>query len=291
MKGNAFVGVARALGELKIDDQIKRVIGSSAGAIFAGAIACRIPHDTLADIISGTDFSKFKDSKWGVVGEGLRLVEEMGIYEGRYFYEWYGDLLQEYVNDRKITLQGVYERFGIDLVITTTDLTKRRLVFLNRQDYPEMQVRDAVRRSMSIPVFFVPIRETDSEGLEHIYVDGGCTDNFPISYFDGLYSTPSEAFGKTLGFDLERGTEPTDPAQYRDETDKINNVIDLVISLLNTTIETIERVRLTPLDQFRTVDIMIGDCEGTDFDMPREKIKELGEIGYRCTMSFFEGIA
>ena len=280
MKGNAFAGVDRAFAELGLWPQIKRFIGSSAGAIFAGAAACRIPYKDMAAEIASTDFSKFEDSSWGVVGEGVRLVEYLGFYEGAYFYDWYGNLLEKYIGDKEITLQGVYDRFGSDLVITTTDLTKKKLVFLTRHNYPTLKLCDAVRRSMSIPVFYVPIKEVDDQGLTHLLVDGSCTDNFPLKYFDNLYPTAEEAFGKTIGFDLEDS----------DQTDEINNIIDLVATLINTTIEVIEQLRLSPDDKYRTVYIKTWNYSSTDFNMSSADIQKLVESGYKSTMEFFENL-
>ncbi len=278
MKGNAFLGVDRAFTKLGIWPQIKRFIGSSAGAIFAGAKACRVPFEDMATIIENTDFSQFRDSSWGVVGEGIRIIEYLGWYEGEYFYNWYGKLLEKMVEDKKITLQGVYEKFGSELVITTTDLTKKKLVYLNRIDNPDLELRDAVRRSMSIPVFYVPVRIVEPDGLTHIYVDGGCTNNYPLDYFDDCYSSKEEAFGKTIGFDLENDS---------DQTIEINNVIDLVTTLIHTTIETIEQVRLAPHDSLRSIEIDTGDYKATDFDMKKEDICKLADAGYTATMQFF----
>lgn len=278
MKGTAFVGVDRALTELNVWPQIKRFIGSSAGAIFASAAACRISHTDLAEIIDKTDFSKFKDAEWGIAGEGYRLIEELGMYKGEYFYNWYGDILEKYVRDRSITFQGVYERFGTELVITTTDLTDQKLIYMDRYNYPNLQIRDAVRQSMSIPVFYVPVTVIDDKGVAHIMVDGGCTNNYPLNYFDYLYSSPEEAFGKTIGFDLE---------DDQIQNVKINNVLDLVTQLINTAICVIEKVRLTPEDKYRSIAINTNNYKSTDFDMPKHNITQLIENGYNSTIKFF----
>ena len=149
MTGNAFVGVNRALTELELWPQIKRFIGSSACAIYAGCAACRIPYEKMNQLIVDTDFSEFCDSPWGIVGKAGRIVEYMGLYNGDYFYNWYRNILQETIGDPDITFQGVYTRFNSELVITTTDLTVRELVYLNHKYNPDMKITDAVRRSMS----------------------------------------------------------------------------------------------------------------------------------------------
>lgn len=274
MKGLTFVGVDRAMSEAGLWPQIKRFIGSSAGAIFAGASACRIPFDDLEDYVLSTDFSKFKDSKWGVT-ESYRLYEYLGLYPGDYFYNWYGNLLQKYIQDSEITLQGVYERFGTDLTITTTDLTLRKVIYMDRRNNPDLKLKDAVRRSMSIPLVFEPIQTIEDEET-HVYIDGGCTNNYPIDYFDNLYT--HSAFTRTLGFDLISDYEKS----------SVDSIQGLLTALINTGIETIEDVRMSPEDVKRSVMINTGNVVSTDFNMSREEIRKLIDIGYEMTKIFLE---
>lgn len=277
MKGNAFVGVDKALTELGLWNQIKRFIGSSAGAIFAAAAACRIPYSKMKEIIDKTDYSKFKDTPWGIIGEGARIYEYLGLYDGAYFYNWYGSLLAECVGNSDITFQEVYTQFKSELVITTTDLTIKKLVYISRETDPDLPIRDAIRRSMSIPTFYIPIVVRDDKGIDHVYVDGGCSNNFPIDYFDKIYSTPEEAFSKTIGFNLQEDTGVC----------KINNIIDLMNALVNTEIEEIQRIRLKPKDPLRIIDIPTFDLSSTDFSMSKENIERLEKSGYDSTMHFF----
>lgn len=279
MKGNAFIGVDRAFTELGLWSQIKRFIGSSAGAIFAGTAACRIPCEKLEEIIKKTDYTKFKDDEWGIAGDGYRLIEYMGLYKGDYFYEWYGNLLEECIDDRYITLQGIYDRFGTELVITTTDLTEQCVVYMNRHNNPDLQLRDAVRRSMSIPVFYTPIIETDDKDVKHVYVDGGCTNNYPLNYFDKLYPSQT-AFEKTIGFDLESDQEPV----------IVTGLISLVTSLINTTIKVIEKSRFTEEDKYRSIFINTTGFTATDFDITEQDIDRLINKGYNQTMKFFKAL-
>lgn len=264
MKGLAFVGVDKALTELGLWKNIKRFIGSSAGAIFASAAACRIPFDTMLKEIDNTDFTKFKDSHWGWFSDGYYLYEESGIYKGDYFYNWYRDLLKKYVGNPDITFEEVYKIYGTQLVITTTNLTKHKLIYLNRNEHPNEKLCDAVRKSMSIPVFFTPVIENGD-----VYVDGGITNNFPLDYFDTINN-------KTLGFYLDENIN----------YGEINNVIKLVISVINTCIETIEKNNLKDSDKNRIVHIKTWDYSPIDFHMSKQDINKLIESGYNATIDF-----
>ncbi len=60
------------------------------------------------------------------------------------------------------------------------DILATRLSQVYSKDHsPALPVADAVRRSMSIPLFFAAVRESDD-----LFVDGGVLDNYPIRLFD-----------------------------------------------------------------------------------------------------------
>lgn len=280
MKGNSFLGVLKAFDELKIREQLKGFVGSSAGAIFAGIVACKITHTQLEKEMKETDYTKFKDSTFGIAGETVSLFEDLGLYKGDYFEDWYEKILAKYTGTEKITLKGVYDRYGTNLVITTTDLTTQTLVYMTKDTHPNVPVSHAVRRSMAIPLFFTPVRDTDTEGVEHVYVDGGCTNNYPISYFDSQYSTQELALTKTIGFDLENTCGQDFP--------KVTSLLTLVESLVDTVLETIEEIRLTAADKIRTIEIDVFDYQTTDFNLTKKDIEKLENSGYRSTIEFFE---
>ena len=80
-----------------------------------------------------------------------------------------------------------------------SDITARRLLVLPRDatrfgvDPDDLGVAEAVRMSMSIPIFFEPWRwvakpdeQSPGEGEEHLIVDGGVLSNFPVWLFDSV---------------------------------------------------------------------------------------------------------
>lgn len=73
----------------------------------------------------------------------------------------------------------------------------------SRETFPAIKIKDAVRISMSVPLYFRAVfidskgktysRQNKSRTL-HIVVDGGITGNFPIHLFDSVAITA----GKTM---------------------------------------------------------------------------------------------
>jgi len=268
IRGIAFIGVLKALEELHKVKGIKRYIGSSAGAIFAGAMACGYDSEQMKQLVLTTDFTQFMDGNWGQIGSVMRLVYYWGIYNGDYFYNWYGKVLEKTCGNPDITFLEAYIQFDKELYITGSNISTRQIHYFCRDSYPNMKIRDAVRISMSIPIFYVPVFHEKC-----YWVDGGYLDNYPLAYFD-----PMPFFGETLGFRL-----------YPDKTipEPINNITDFVTNLLETAVEQIDKLRLKPGDEMRSVPIHTFDIKSTDFYITKQQMEMLIESGYKSTIEFF----
>ena len=66
-----------------------------------------------------------------------------------------------------------------NLHLVATNLPTRLSQVYSKDHSPALPVAEAVRRSISIPLFFVAVRESDD-----LFVDGGVLNNYPIRLFD-----------------------------------------------------------------------------------------------------------
>lgn len=267
IKGVSYVGVASYLQQKNIIS--KRFVSSSAGSIFGGMLACNASSEFMEDVVKSTDFVKFMDG-WGwTIGLSYRLYWKMGMYNGDYFKSWYGDLLKKLTGDSDITLKEIFDRYGNEIIVTTTDLNNRKTCFLNYRTHPDLCLKDAVRMSMSLPVFYVPVLYN---GI--YYIDGGYLDNFPIDYLDMYH--PDE---QVLGFKMTGGV-----------SNKITGWDTLMMNLLESAVEKIENLEIRDDDICRTVNIDTFGIVCTDFDISAETINKLIESGYNATEKFFESL-
>lgn len=95
-----------------------------------------------------------------------------------------------------ITFKEHFEKTGIELVLTSVNLSLRQMFYLSYKTTPNLCVADAVRMSMSIPGFFKPVhilpehlKDKEYTQLEKVilpgfWVDGGVVNNNPIHAFD-----------------------------------------------------------------------------------------------------------
>src|SRR5262249_32780115 len=147
----------------------RRVSGTSAGGIVGALVAAGLTGDTLTEAAMRLRYEKFADKvpldRIPMLGPGLALLLDDGLYRGDYARGWvadglallgvhtFGDLA---LDDPQLPPEQRYK-----LVVTCADVTLGRLIRLPwdyRSVYgldPDKQpVADAVRASMSIPLLF-----------------------------------------------------------------------------------------------------------------------------------------
>jgi NTE family protein len=172
VKGIGLVGAYRELADAGY--RVRRVAGTSAGAIVGALIAAGAPPEALTQTMREIDYRRFEDKgfldHFGVAGRGLSVLFEKGIYEGAYLRDWLHGLLSDVgaatFGDLRITDDpdsSLPPERAYRLVVLTSDVSRGRLVRLP-WDYPrygldpdEQFVADAVRASMSIPIFYEPV--------------------------------------------------------------------------------------------------------------------------------------
>lgn len=201
VKGIALVG---AVDRLLARFQVRRVAGTSAGAILASLIAAGYTREELRAAMASLPYDKVPDRVLPVplVGEAAGFFACDGLYRGAFIEEWVAEHLAEKGVHTFADLplepdEGADPLLYTDdhaykLVVTATDITRGRGLRLP-WDYRDafgldpagQSVAEAVRMSLSIPLFFVPRELEDMQsGKASRIVDGGVMSNFPVEIFD-----------------------------------------------------------------------------------------------------------
>ncbi|MDP1850065.1 MAG: patatin-like phospholipase family protein [Solirubrobacteraceae bacterium] len=200
MKGIGLAGAVTAL--LRAGYAFQRVAGTSAGAIVGALLAAGVGERGLSDAMARLRYERVPDRgppRLPILSEGLSLLHSAGAYEGDYIHGFVRDQLER-VGVR--TFADLRRTDGGDdvnlpperryrLVVTATDVTRGRLLRLPWDygllglDPDEQIVADAVRASISIPLYFDPVIVRDGvTGEPTTLVDGGVLSNYPIETFD-----------------------------------------------------------------------------------------------------------
>ena len=163
IRGIAYCGAIHELENRGMLPLIEKVGGTSAGAITALCVSLGYSSDEIAGLLYSTNFSKFNDGKFFFAGGINRMNKYFGWYRGEKFVKWLEKIIVKKTGNADISFEELYKKGFKDLYITATILNAQKLVVLSRKTYPRMKIKDAVRISISIPLYFEAVF-IDKEG-------------------------------------------------------------------------------------------------------------------------------
>lgn len=283
------VGLVGAIAALAADGyRFPRVAGSSAGAVVASLTAALQaagqPLTRLAEIMRNVDYAKLADpsllGRLPLVGGVVALLCSDGLYRGDYLERLLTDLLDELgvrtFADLRTGEQST--RYAWSLVVTASDLSRRRLVRIPWDldmygiDPDEFPVARAVRASSAIPFVFEPVRVHGAT-----WVDGGLLSDFPIRLFDRSSADPSwPTFGIRLS--ARPGLPSTHP---------IGGPLSLGIATLETLLSNQDIAYLDdPCTVRRTIFVPADDVSPIDFDITAAQRDTLYQRGLQAGERF-----
>lgn len=295
VKGVGLVGALAVLEERGY--RVRHVAGASAGAIVAVLLAAGYSAAELLTIAQTTGFKDLRDRDWvdriPLLGGPISIFKDHGIYEGDRLVNWMRGLLAE----RGIKTFGDLETQTADArpvfrhvaQVIVSDLTERSLLVLPRDahklgiDPSNLDVALAVRMSVSIPIFFEPVRFTNPRtGRQHVLVDGGLLSNFPVWLFDD----EEEAGCPTLGIRLDE--EDEEEGRSRTNGLALDSVLGFVKGLAQTAVSAHDRHYLERSNFDRTIGVPSLGVGTTDFDISPEVSRALYESGRLAADAFLD---
>jgi NTE family protein len=300
VKGIAYAGALEVLEQQNILPDIRRVAGTSAGAITAALVALGATSREVAEIVGGTHFRDFMDDSFGVIRDMDRLIEHYGWFKGDAFADWMRKQILVLCGDGEITfakLEAQVRQPGSqrrELFVVGTNLTLQMPMVYSAETTPDLPVWQAARISMSIPLFFASVFQD-----RQVLVDGGVTWNYPLDLFDDRkyvaagdpwvpapvdYPTGYDAnhiFNKqTLGFRVDTQDEiKAEKEAWRLPPAQIDDFVDYLKVLVGYMGDMANKLHLHTNDWHRTVAIDAAGVRTTDFDLPDARVTLLTDNG------------
>ena len=271
VKGIAYVGALQVLEQEEVLEDIENVAGTSAGAITAALVALNYTPKEIHDIIIDMNFKKFEDG-WCP----FRLFTTYGLYKGDALLNWMKDKMERKNLDPNVTFEELAQKGSYrDLKVFATDLYTKSIQEFSSLKSPKTRVAEAVRASMSIPLFFKSWKFTNQEPNDHIYVDGGVLFNFPIEIFKNL--------DETLGFYLSNLTmkKPLDEFGNCHPKEYIKHLFETLLKSQNIAFENNRN------EVYETVIINDLNVAATDFGLSLEMKNKLIQQGIIATKKYF----
>jgi NTE family protein len=308
VKGIAYIGAMQVMGEKGILPNIQRVGGTSVGAINALLFALGFNNDEQRQILWELDFKNFMDASW-LIPNMIRVLTRYGWYKGDYFREWISKLIKEKTGTSNATFRDLKEVKKPDLYIYGTNLSTHFSEVFSVEHSPDMRLADAVRISMSLPLFFTAIRNTRRD----VYVDGGLLNNYPVQLFDrekyvtsekrttDYYEKRNTSFLKehpdsspyvynkeTLGFRLDSKEEIAGFRYNEPQVNKIDHIFEYIGALIKTILDSQSNTHLHSDDWQRTIYIDTLGVSTTDFSLSDDLKRELEKSGRSGAEEYFK---
>jgi NTE family protein len=301
-RGLAYAGAIKALEEKNVLQKIDKVGGTSAGAIAALALSLGYSGSEIEKMIYELKLQKFNDGKFFFIGGIARLNRHYGWYRGKAFMKWLEHIIEQKTNDADITFLQLKENGFKQLYVTGTSLNHQKLIIFSHETYPNMCIKDAVRISMSIPLYFEAVL-IDQEGRvksrkemsqdTDIMVDGGIIGNFPIYIFDSVMIHKDGHTRKynphTIGLRIDT------PEQILYDKEKkglapipIQRFRNYASAFYNYSLENLNRGSLTEQDWERTISISSGTIGPKIRKLSASEKETLVQNGYTAMKQYLD---
>jgi NTE family protein len=287
VKGLGLVGAFTEIH--KAGYKVRRVAGTSAGAIIGSLVAAGMPVEDMLATMKEVDYREFRDQglldRLGLFGKSASLALEQGVYEGRYLRDWLAKQLEKLgvrtFADLKITepwAKDLPPEQRYKLVVVASDISSGLLARLPWDykryglDPDKQRVADAVRASMSIPFFYEPVKLGGKT-----LVDGGMLSNFPIDLFDSTPDWPTFGIKLSAKPDANMVANPT------------HNTFEFAKALLATMINAHDQMHIEdPCTAARTMFVETFKIKATDFDITSEEQAKLFASGQEAAKKFLK---
>jgi len=302
IRGIAYAGVIDELEKSNVIQGVERVGGTSAGAITALILSLGYSSANMKSIIYNTNFKQFNDGKLSVAGGLHRMKKNYGWYLGKKFEKWLSKLIEARTGNADCTFMDLHSKGYKDLFVTATCLNKQKVIVFSYLTYPNMKVKDAVRISMSIPLYFKAVwidqegrvlRKSEDTQNADLVIDGGMKANFPITLFDTMTVISSSeqirtANIHTLGIRIDSDTQiKLDKSGNELETFEINSLGDYLRASYVFMLESLNREQLTSADWKRTISVSSSNISPLLKKLSPGQKNQLIDNGKKATREYF----
>jgi NTE family protein len=276
--GQAYTGALLELDKRGIMVNLERVAGTSAGSIVAVLVAMKYTTREIFDISAQTNFKSFED---GRLLDKINVAKHYGINPGDEFLKWITEKITRKGLPAGATFKDFKDAGFLDLHVFATDLNTCSLKAFSVEETPDVCVAEAIRASMSIPLFFEAYKFRNNNPDSHIYVDGGVVFNYPLACFDNGYEN-KETLGLFVG-ELD-GQEPDNKLDFYHFIQYTKALIGAVLAAQNI------NIKHDLEDMSRTIVISSCGVSPTNFSLTFSDKMRLFEAGRTAVINYFNKI-
>ena len=147
---------------------LKGACGSSIGALYATAVCAGYSPQTIQAINMSTHMIDL------VQINVSNIMSHWAVSMLNNLQQW----IENFLGNQRMTFAQFYARFGKVLKVCGSNLNTNQCEVFSHETTPDMEVAFGVAVSMCLPLVFPPQKIKN-----HLFVDGGLTNNFPMNLF------------------------------------------------------------------------------------------------------------
>lgn len=202
----SYAGAVMALEKKGVLPYVKRLAGASGGSLVAALLCLGCDSKQILQEFE-YDLSYFLFEHHdaapvpGLLPALLGFMSRGGANRPDLALEFLRLVMYRYTGNSRLTFAELYALTGRELCVVATNLTSQGCTYFHVKTTAHVEVATAVLASCSIPLLVTPI-EIGGE----LFTDGGVTNNYPVSVFDGWWLSlePEDSFLSKLADQVER---------------------------------------------------------------------------------------
>jgi predicted acylesterase/phospholipase RssA len=262
----SYLGVIQVLEEKQFLNHVMEYCGVSAGGLVALMLALGYKLSVIERFCYMYDFSNVRSVE---PENAFEFLENYGIDDGQNLEKLLHKILYYKGFGSKATFKELKESGRVkSLRIWASDIQHLKPIEFSAEKTPNIEVVFALRASMCIPMYFMPLRHPETGTF---IVDGGVFDNYPISCLS--YPEREDSLGITFEFN-KTPVEVQDFSQY--------------LSLITNGYYRPSYQELVSKYKDRTIVIPCAEHSALDFEASKEDRQLLVSIGRQATEDFFK---
>ena len=258
IKGISYIGSLRALSELGLLENIENICGVSSGSIVALCLFLELTFTNIEKLIF--EVVNYEHIKSPGKVDICNLTDNYGFETGYNLMRIIELIIEKKTSCRDCTFAQLAKFFpNKKLIIVGTNLTDNSTDYFSIDTTPEMELRTAIRISISVPFIFTKVEYEKS-----VYVDGGVGCNFPMDFF-------ADDIDNTLGIYIVS-------LNYIDDVGSFEGYMNRIFRRLmdNNDNYIIDRYR-------KNILLITVDYDYLELDLNKEKKQYLLDCGYTQT--------
>lgn len=260
IKGIAHLGALYGLEKRGYLKKFETFVGSSVGALILAMHLVGYTPSELYKFVMKFEMHRVKSIN------AFNFLQVFGLDSGTRITYVLKRLIEAKTNNPTMTLQDLYKLTGKKLILTTVCMNTMEACYLSYETHPDLPLYLAIRMSISIPLFYTPVRYNDK-----LYIDGGAIDNYPIQLFE-------DSLDDVLGVYL---------AESHDVLETIDNVEIYLHRVIQCLMEGVTFNSKKGYDKY-TINIKLENINFVDFSINSKKKRKMFKQGYNVVKKYFD---